>query len=180
MTGLKGVFKWEEAEQKAWEMLKMKMTEPPLLAYPNFSNPYILMTDASEYAVSGILAQTQHQKNVVIAYISRSLSEQQSNWSVTEKEFYAIYYSCKRLLYYIAYGQKIQVETDHQPLMYLLSGKFKPPAGKLTRWTTFLMGFDITIIYKPGKDNLLADCLSRNVEHIQQIAPEPCDEIRKL
>ena len=75
MTGLKGIFKWEEAEQKAWEMLKMKMTDPPLLAYPNFSNPYILMTDASEYAVSGILAQTQHQKNVVIAYISKSLSE---------------------------------------------------------------------------------------------------------
>ena len=64
--------------------------------------------------------------------------------------------------------------------MYLLPGKFKPTAGKLTRWTSFLMAFDITIIYKPGKENLLADCFSRNVGHIQQIAPEPCDEIRKL
>ena len=72
MTGLKGTFKWDEAEQKAREMLKIKMTEPPLLAYPNFSNAYILMTYAPEYAVSGILAQTQHQKNVVIAYISKS------------------------------------------------------------------------------------------------------------
>ena len=83
----------------------MKMTEPPLLAYPIFSNPYILMADASEYAVFGIIAQTQHQKNVIIAYISKSLSEKQSNWFVTEIEFYAIYYSCKRLLYYIADGQ---------------------------------------------------------------------------
>ena len=67
-----------------------------------------------------------------------------------------------------------------KPLMYLLSRKFKPPAGKLTRWTTFLMGFDITIIYKTSQKKLLEDCLSRNVGHVQQIAPEPCDEIRKL
>ena len=64
-------FQWNEACQLAFEALKQKLTTPPILAYPNFKEPFLVFTDASDVAIGGVLGQIQNGKEVLISYWSR-------------------------------------------------------------------------------------------------------------
>ena len=153
---------WGPDQQKAFQLLKNCLTSPPILSYPDFSLDFIIHTDASGFGVGSVLAQIQRdkgrEKEVVIAYASQHLNDSQANWSTVEKEAYAIVHAVKTFYPYL-YGRKFQVVTDHRPLQWLMS--IKEPTGRLARWALLLQEFDIDIVYRPGKQNQNADCLSR-------------------
>ena len=131
---------------------------PPILQYPDFSKPFNIKTDASEYAISGILSQGEIGKDLPIAYTSRVLRDPQLSYEVYEKETLAMIHVVKIFHSYI-YGKKINIITDHQPLVWFKTAKLNT---RVQKWRFKLSEFDYKVIYKPGKSNLNADALSRN------------------
>lgn len=149
--------------QDAFSKLKGIMSSDLLLAYPNFDEPFILTTDASNIAIGAVLSQLQEGKEKPIAYLSRTLSKAEEKYSATAKELLAIYFAAKRFRPYL-YGRPFTIYTDHEPLTKEL--KLTDATGRVTRQRLYLEQFDFKIFYKKGKQNVVADGLSRipNVE----------------
>lgn len=144
--------------ERAFEELKVIMTSDTLLAYPNFDQPFILTTDASNVAIGAVLAQLHDGKERPIAYLSRTLSKAEEKYSATAKELLAIYFAAKTFRPYL-YGREFTIYTDHEPLTKEL--KLTDSTGRVTRQRLYLEQFDFKIIYKKGKQNVVADGLSR-------------------
>ena len=79
-------FQWTPSCQQAFDCLKSKLTAPPILGYPDFSQPFILYSDASANAIGAVLSQLQSNKETVISYWSRQLSKAERNYSTIERE----------------------------------------------------------------------------------------------
>lgn len=151
-------FIWTSLQQNAFEILKNILTTKPLLAYPDFEKEFILTTDASQNAIGAILSQGEIFSDKPIAYASRTLNKAELNYSVTEKEALAIIWAVNYFRHYL-YGRKFKIVTDHRPLTWLFN--VKDPGSRLIRWRLKLEQYDYEIIYKPGRQNANADCLSR-------------------
>ena len=163
-------FVWTNSQQLAFEQLKEKLVTAPILIYPDFTKPFILTCDASNYAISAILSQGDVGKDRPIAYASRTLNKAECNYSVTEKECLAIVYGTKVFRPYL-FGQRFKIITDHKPLNWLFN--CKDPGSRLVRWRLKLEEFDYEIQYKKGKTNTNADALSRYpVNPIQPIGKD--------
>lgn len=152
-------FVWQEAQENAFKTLRDKLCTEPLLQHPDFTKPFILTTDASGYAVGGILSQGPPGKDLPIAYASRLLNKAEQNYSTIEKELLAIVYCVQYFRPYL-YGNEFKLYTDHKPLVWLHS--VKDPTSRLIRWRLKLAEYDYTVTYKAGKINSNADALSRN------------------
>ena len=107
-----------------------------------------------------------------IAFISRSLTSAEKNYSTTEKELLAIVWAFSKFHQYL-HGSSVQVETDHQPLVALLK-KHHPP-GRLLRWTLALQEYTFTLIYCRDSNNLIADGLPRTEFQAAQFLPPVVD-----
>ncbi|GBP17500.1 Retrovirus-related Pol polyprotein from transposon 412 [Eumeta japonica] len=83
-------FNWTEEQQKSFDLMRKILTSPKILQYPDFSKPFILTTDASNYAIGAILSQGEIGQDLPIAYASRTLNNAEGNYSTTEKELVAI------------------------------------------------------------------------------------------
>ena len=152
-------FRWTDEQQQAFESLRERLLHPPILRYPILDQPFLLMTDASGFALGAILGQKHgDEKDHVIAYASRSQKKHERNYSTTEKEALAIVFAVKQFRHYL-YGQKIILYTDHQPLVWLMT--HKDTSSRLIRWALQLQEFDLEFKYKMGKANANADCMSR-------------------
>ena len=146
---------------RAFYHCKEILMNAPVLAYPDFSKTFKLTTDASNVAVGAVLSQCDRP----IAYHSRTLNSAERNYSTIEKELLAILDSVKRFRPYL-YGKRFIIETDHKPLAWLY--KIKEPNSRLIRWRLKLEEFDFEVIYKKGKDNVVADALSRVEIHYNE------------
>ena len=158
----KGVpFEWSESCQSAFNQLKKKLTEAPVLAYPQFgpsTEQFILQTDASATGIGAILEQAGH----VVAYASRTLSSSEKNYSVIQRECLAVVFALKQFRHYLL-GRKFSLLTDHAPLQWLSSQKME---GLLARWALAFQEYDFVISYRKGIENQNADALSRQSEHL--------------
>lgn len=151
-------FHWSHEQEQAFNTLKQKLISAPLLQYPDFSQPFIVTTDSSNYAVGAVLSQGEIGKDKPISYASRTLNKQEGNYSTTEKELLAILFAVNTFRPYL-YGYKFKIVTDHRPLTWLFNAK--DPGGRLLRWRLKLEEYDYEIVYKPGRVNSNADALSR-------------------
>ena len=159
LTSKDSEFIWTDVHQKAFEELKQKLITPPILRFPDLSKPFILMTDASGYALGAVLGQQdEKEKDHVIAYTSRGLKPHEKNYSTIEKELLAIVFGTKQFRHYI-WSRKVILLTDHRPLQWLKG--HGDPTSRLVRWMLQLQEFDIHFQYRSGKSNANADCLSR-------------------
>lgn len=149
-------FEFTPDKIKCFEKCKSLLTMDPILAYPDFSKDFILTTDASDFAVGAVLSQGQIGKDHPIAYASRTLSKSEENYCTTEKELLAIIWAVKHFRPYL-YGRRFKLVTDHQPLIYSMTSANQ----KIIRWKLDLSEFDFETIYKPGRENVVADALSR-------------------
>ena len=132
------------------------------MAYPNFSDPLILNTDASEVGLGAVLYQRQNGSLRVIAYGSRTLSPSEKNYFLHsgKLEFLALKWAiCDQFRDYLYYAPSFTVYTDNNPLTYVLSSAKLNATG--LRWVNELADFNFTIKYRPGKVNTDADTLSR-------------------
>src|SRR5271163_502485 len=135
------------------------MSQPPILIPPDFTKPFIVVTDASDYAISGSLLQLKDGKEHPIRYWSQTLQPAERNYSVTDKEAMAVVHSLKQFRVYLL-GSKTTIFTDHQALKQVLTDP--QPTGRRTRWIATLLEYDFDIRHRPGNKNLLADSLSRD------------------
>ena len=147
-------FHWTDKQQLAFDTLKQKLCEAPILQHPDFDKTFTLTTDASNEGLGAILSQDGHP----CCYISRTLNPPEKNYSTTEKELLAIVWPIKRLRQYLL-GRKFKIQSDHQALKWLKN--VKDPSSKLMRWRLRLKEYDYEIEYKKGKENTAADALSR-------------------
>lgn len=153
-------FTWSPEADKAFIELKSLLVKAPVLACPNFSLPFEVHTDASDFGVGAMLSQTIDGVEHPVAYMSRSLSGAERNYSVTEREALAVLTALEHWRCYLENGQTFTVFTDHAALKWFFS--LTNPSGRLARWGVRLASFDFTIKHRLGKDNVIPDALSRN------------------
>ena len=153
-------FHWSSEHSKAFQTIKQKLVQAPVLAHPDPSRPYILSTDASLIAVGAVLTQETDDGEKVIQYLSKKLSEGQQKWPTIEREAYAIVYTVNKLRHYLL-GSKFTVYTDHKPLKSLFTSEMKN--ARIQRWAIMLEEYGCQVEYKQGKSNVPADMLSRMV-----------------
>ena len=153
--------KWTEEHRQSFEALKSKLTTAPVLAYADFSLPFILEVDASHGGLGAVLSQEHGGKVQPIAFASRSLRPTErnpANYSSMKLEFLALKWAMSDTFREYLLGHKCIVFTDNNPLSYLSSAKL----GALEqRWAAQLASFDFEIRYRSGKCNTNADALSR-------------------
>ena len=154
-------FEFDEDCLKDFEKLRELLTTAPIIQPPNWSQPFELMCDASDYAVGAVLGQRIDKIPHVIYYSSRTLNNAQLNYSTTEKEFLAVIFALEKFRSYLI-GTKVIVFTDHAALRYLLSKKEAKP--RLIRWILLLQEFDLEIRDKKGSENVVADHLSHLIQ----------------
>jgi len=106
-------FVWQEPQETAFVTLRNQLCTEPLLQHPDFTRPFVLTTDASGYAIGGILSQGDVGKDKPIAYASRLLNKAEQNYSTIEKESLAIVYCVNHFRPYL-YGNKFTIVTDHK------------------------------------------------------------------
>ena len=153
------VFKWTKECQGAFEQLKKALTSAPVLASPDYSQPFIVRSDASDMALGGVLAQwDKNGDEHPVAYYSRLFSPAEVKMSPTEKEALSMVECCEHYHPYI-YGSRFELQVDHQPLTWLM--KNQDLKGKHARWLIRLQGYDFDISYRPGKEHVDADAMTR-------------------
>ncbi|GFV78192.1 retrovirus-related Pol polyprotein from transposon 17.6 [Trichonephila clavipes] len=160
LTKKKVKLQWGFDQQNAFQTLKNSLTTPPVLKQADGTKPYIIRTDASNYALGAVLLQGEGSDEHPIEYASRLLTPAERNYSTTEREALAVVWALKKFRGYIE-GTEITVASDHQPLKWLLN--LKSPTGRLARWALEIQSFNLKVQYIPGKANVVADMLSRPV-----------------
>ena len=151
-------FVWSDDCQQAFDKLKNKLITAPVLAHPDFTQSFILDTDASAQSIGAVLSQIQNGHERVIAFASRSLTKAERRYCVTRKELLAVVFFTKYFKHYLL-GRKFLVRTDHSSLRWLLN--FKNPDGQMARWLEILSAYEMEIQHRPGRKHANADGLSR-------------------
>ncbi|GJR18015.1 reverse transcriptase domain-containing protein [Tanacetum coccineum] len=142
----------------AFNTLKKKLTEAPILIAPDWDLPFELMCDASDFAIGAVLGQRHEKHFKPIHYPSKTMNEAESHYITTEKEMLAVVYAFEKFRSYLILNKSI-VYTDHSALKYLFAKK--DSKARLLRWVLLLQEFDFNVIDTKGAENLKADHLSR-------------------
>ena len=152
-------FKWSTQCEQAFIDLKQRLTSAPILALPDFSENFMLDTDASDVGIGAVLSQKHADGSErVIAYASRVLSKPERRYCVTRKELLAAISFVKNFRPYLL-GKLFTLRTDHSSLTWLYN--FKNPEGQLARWLEALQEYHFTIEHRKGRLHGNADAMSR-------------------
>ena len=150
----------QDAEQQAFNVLKQRLVEAPILCYPDFSGqyPFRLETDASKIGTGAVLSQRYPDGDHPLGFYSYTLKPKERDWSTTEREAYAI---VKALRFFrpILAGQSFTVITDHSSLRYLFG--MRDPTGRLARWIMEMQQYTYGVDHRAGKNHQNADAFSR-------------------
>ncbi|KAJ1188714.1 hypothetical protein NDU88_005471, partial [Pleurodeles waltl] len=147
------------------EFIKLKdcLCNAPKLKNFNPKLQSILTTDASSKGLGAVLQQGLRSAENTIAFISRSLKDTETNYSVIEREALAVYWAIKKFKKFL-WGRPFVVKTDHKPLVEVFKSKgVDAISSRITKWIIALQEYDILVEYVPGIDNYSADVLSRLV-----------------
>lgn len=158
----------------SFEKCKQVLTSSCVLQYPDFNKQFNLTTDASNYAIGAVLSQGPIGRDRPIAFASRTLNKHEEKYSTIEKELLAIFWETKYFRPYL-FGQKFILFTDHKPLTGAMN--LKDPSTKIAKWMIALMDYSYDIQYKAGKQNVVADGLSRIPQEINAHDDLQNDEI---
>ena len=159
LTERGATFKWSSECQSAFEELRRRLTSAPVLAYPDFTRPFILDTDASDVGLGAVLSQADAEgRERVIAYGSRLLTKSERRYCVTRRELLAVVTFSQQFRSYLL-GRRFLLRTDHGSLTWLRN--FREPEGQLARWLEKLQELDFNVVHRRGQKHTNADSLSR-------------------
>ena len=152
---------WTEEMDRAFEMLKVSLSNHVILTIPSISDIFTLPTDASGFGIGACHHVIRDGQELPVAFYSRQLQGAEKNYSITELETLAIVASLKHFEYYI-YGTSLSIYTDHKACTSLLTSSVLN--NRLKRMTLYLQDKDITILYRPGTESTNADGFSRQFD----------------
>lgn len=159
LTRKSTIFRWGEESKKAFTAIKNALSRPTVLAYPDFNKEFTLTVDACMTGCGAVLSQIQDDgTDRPISFASRAFNKTERNKPIIELELLGIFYGITYFKPYL-YGTEFLVRTDHKPLIYLFS--LTNPTQRLLRIRLELEEFTFNIEYIRGKDNVVADALSR-------------------
>ncbi|GJR36066.1 putative reverse transcriptase domain-containing protein [Tanacetum coccineum] len=147
-------FVWEEEQEEAFQTLKNKLCDAPILSLPEGTENFVVYYDASHKGLGCVLMQ----RDKVIAYASRQLKKHEKNYITHDLELGAVVFALKIWRHYL-YGTKCTVFTDHQSLQHILNQKLLNMRQR--RWIELLSDYDCELKYHPSKANVVADALSK-------------------
>ncbi|KAL2232583.1 UNVERIFIED_CONTAM: putative mitochondrial protein [Sesamum indicum] len=150
-------FVWNQEAEEAFKNLKRIMTTTPVLAMPDFSQPFTVETDACGKGIEAVLMQNGRP----ITYLSKALSLKNMGLSIYEKEFLALLLAVTKWRHYLQDRQFI-IKTDQRSLKHILDQRLDSILQH--RWVSKLLGLNYEVQYKKGSENRAADALSR-LEH---------------
>ena len=162
-------FSWGPEQQQSFEDLKNALISPEVMAIPRLDQPLILGTDASNISISFNLSQLIDGRERVIEYGARGLRKAELNYSTSEKELLAVVAGVQHYHDYLN-GQKFIIRTDHMSLRYLST--MRHATGRLARWNLILGRYNFDIQHTKGRENVVADALSRIELPPSDIGPE--------
>ena len=155
---------WTEELERAFHAMKAALRASIMLRLPDLKKKFILQTDASNSGIgAALLQEDDDDSRYPVSYWSRKLKKSEVNYSTIEKECLAIVEACRKFQAYL-YGAPFLLESDHMPLSFLKTQERVPNNARITRWILALQDFHFTIKYIPGKENVMADALSRQWE----------------
>ncbi|XP_066983831.1 uncharacterized protein [Macrobrachium rosenbergii] len=159
----KVAFIWTKEAQNAFESLKGILLSFPILRAPDFDLPFSLATDASDVGVGAVLLQNDEQGvSHPVAFFSKKLTSAQRKYSTVEKETLALILAINHFSVYLSStGSPIKIMTDHNPLTFI--NRYKNKNQRLMRWSIMLQEWNLQFSHIPGRDNVVADALSRSV-----------------
>ena len=164
---------FNDAQFKCFDAIRNELAKLPLLAHPNPTKDFVLVTDASTLGWGAVLFQIQNydpdipiekQSPEPLAFLSGIFNGPEKGWSIPEKEAYAVVAAVDKLDYLLLRQNGFILLTDHRNLEFI----FNPAADlktstrhKIGRWALSLMGYKFSVHHIPGKMNVWADLLSR-------------------
>ncbi|KAD5318170.1 hypothetical protein E3N88_18116 [Mikania micrantha] len=147
-------FDWEQKQKDAFQTLKQKLCDAPILSLPEVCDDFVVYCDASHQGLGCVLMQLDK----VIAYASRQLKIHEKNYTTHDLELGAVIFALNIWRHYL-YGTKCTIFTDHKSLQHIFDQKELNMRQR--RWVELLNDYDCVIKYHPGKANVVADALSR-------------------
>ena len=171
------VFDWNTEAQQAFQELKSAFKNDIILAHPDETAPFIVETDASDYAIGGVLSQSlEGNEQRPVAFYSRQMNPSERNYHIYDKELLAIISCLKQWRHFLqGSGSQFVVITDHKNLEYFMTTKRL--TRRQARWSEFLAEFDFKIVYRPGAHNNQADSLSRRPDFQVDAAEENITQV---
>ncbi|KAL1130399.1 hypothetical protein AAG570_013337 [Ranatra chinensis] len=157
-----------EDMRQALEWAKARLCENPVLRFPNFSLPFVITTDASQVAVGAVLSQVYSGGDRPVAYASKKLTPAESRYSAIERELLGVVWAVEHIRSYV-WGRQFRIKTDQKPLVWVEG--LRETSARITRWKERLAPYAFQITHTKGRDNLVADCLSRMVNAIDSPPP---------
>ena len=158
VDGKKVTIEWTPDTLRSFNQLIEILCSDLVLALPDFDQPFVLTTDACDYGYGAVLEQLREEQVRIIAYYSKSYTAAQRNYPTPEKELLAVVMSIEHFHTYL-YGAPFTVYTDHMPLTFV--PEKRNTHQRMERWMLRLSLYQFNIKYKAGKDNIVADALSR-------------------
>ena len=149
---------WGPAQDEALSQLIHCLTSPPILALPNWSDPFTLHTDASEIGSGAALTQIHHGIERAISFASHRWSVSDAKRAPTEREAAAVLWAVEHFRHYV-WGRRFKLITDCSALIWLFKSQNLSP--KLHRWALRLMEYDMDLEWREGRKHHLPDALSR-------------------
>ncbi len=151
---------WDARAQSAFEKVKELLTSAPVLALPRLDKPFTISCDACKDGVGAVLLQDDQP----VAFESRKFTDIESRYPKMhpgDQELLAVVYALQKFRHYVL-GQRFTLITDHQPNTKLQDQvSVQSWSGRKARWAEFLQQYDFDLQYRPGKENQVADALSR-------------------
>jgi hypothetical protein len=158
----KDAFSWTPEATKSFEQLKEVMCKAHFLTTPDFTKTFIVECDALGNGIGAVLMQEGRP----LAFESRPLKGRDLHKPIYEKEMMAILHGLKKCRPYLI-GRHFKVKTDHDSLKYFLEQRLSSEEEQ--KWVTKILGYDFEIVYKKGKQSVVADALSRKDKDVEAL-----------
>ena len=172
---------WGNTEHEAFQAVKESLFHAPILALPDPDRPFSVVCDASDFAIGSALLQTDFDgRERVIVFEYRHLKAAEKNYPVHDKELLAMKYALVKFRVHLLGSKPFVIYTDHASLRTMT----QPPhlSQRIARWLSFFAEYNFEVKHKPGKQNSLADALSRrsdyDLAHVTTLSSAVTDLIR--
>lgn len=158
---------WTEEAKKSFEKCKEDLANAALLTFPNPDLTLALCTDASNFAIGSVLQQYEDGYWKPIGFYSKKLNDTQKTYSTYDRELLSIYLSIKHFKHLLE-GREFTIFTDHKPIIFAFKQKNDKASPRQLRHLQYISQFSTNIKYITGKDNIVADTMSR-IESVSDI-----------